>query len=164
MAIETIDDATEQMNALAASYLEVLSALRTTPLGASTASDALVSTQSALTDARGLLDDLATVDETTLIAVEDGANLIRIWTWRREFRRAVLIISFDLTRLLERLLVFLQGVRIRVVFVTEGETLQSIAQRELGSFEAWPQLVAQNPGLSACDLQPGTAIVIPTRR
>lgn len=161
MAIETIEDALDQMNTIAASYLEVLAALRTSPLETDVASDALVSLQSTLTSTKALLSDLAAVDETTLIAVQDGASLINIWLWRRNFRRSVLVLLFDLNNLLNELLEFLRGIQVRVIFVTEGETLQSIAERELGSFESWPELVAQNAGLSPCDLEPGTAIVIP---
>lgn len=164
MAIETINDAEEQLNDVATPYLEVLSILRTAPLTVAAAADALVSLQSALETARALLVDLAAVDETTLISVQSAENLILIWVWRREFRRSVLALSYDLARLQERLVEFTRGFQDRIVYVTEGETLQSIAQRELGDFRAWPQLVEQNPGLSPCDLAPGTAIVIPTRR
>lgn len=164
MAIETINDVQEQMNDIAKSYLEVLAILRTSPLTTEAALDGLVSLSSALTAARALLADLATVDETTLINVQSAKNLIQIWLWRRESRRSVLALSFDLTRMFERLTEYVRGYQVRIVYVTEGETLQSIAQRELGDFQAWPQLVEQNPGLSPCDLEPGTAIVIPTRR
>lgn len=164
MAIETVQDAQDQYTAIEGSYTDALAILRQAPLAPSDAAEGLRALQATLDLTTGLLTDLAAVDETTLIAVDSAPNLIRIWLWRREFRNSVLTFSYDLRRLTEDTEEFVRGYQDRVVFVTEGETLQAIAQRELGDFKAWVDLVARNPGLSPIELEPGTPIVIPTRR
>lgn len=164
MAITSVTDAEVILDTIAEPYLSVLAALRTSPLETSKAADALVSLQSALTASWGLLRDLAAIDETTLISVQSAENLIGIWLWRRNFRRSVLVMVYEMTRLYERITEYIRGYQIRVVYSRDGDTLQAIAQRELGDWRSWTLLLTQNPGLSPCDLEPGTPIVIPTTR
>jgi nucleoid-associated protein YgaU len=48
--------------------------------------------------------------------------------------------------------------------VIAGETIESIARRELGTSEAWWLIADANPRVFPLDIKPGTVLAIPTRR
>ncbi|MBA3289151.1 MAG: LysM peptidoglycan-binding domain-containing protein, partial [Acidimicrobiia bacterium] len=48
--------------------------------------------------------------------------------------------------------------------VVAGETIESIARRELGASEAWWLIADANPRLFPLDLRPGLVLDVPTGR
>ena len=107
---------------------------------------------------RGALDVLD-VDAV----VEDGAGLISAALWERESR----IMLVDVARGARRLVAALAalepgGYRQRVYAVRSGDTLQSIAAHEMGSWERWTQLLAANRSIDPSDpLMVGTTLIVP---
>lgn len=116
-------------------------------------------------DYRALRADLDFLDSQTLILTQQSADrLSEIWRWERTTRKDLqdfigTVVESD------RAFAQLDGQSDRGTYTTrEGETLQSIAQKELGDFSAWPQILEANPGLLPGLLPSGTTLVIPERR
>ncbi len=109
---------------------------------------------------RAVLDPLKV---RTALAFFDPVSLIKLWNWRSN-------LLFDLVRLDSQLRVTLEDVEeilagtvARIVVSRAGETLQTIAARELGSQEDWRRIADAN-GLTPGPLEPGTSLVIPEKR
>lgn len=116
------------------------------------------------TDTRALIRDLDGVDELDFALVDDGERTIALWTWRRSTRRALLQFAGGVRAAREVADDLIGGTRQKVIVTRQGETLQRIAQRELGDWRAWPRLLAANPGVEAGELPSGISLVIPTKR
>ncbi len=115
-------------------------------------------------DSRTLLRELDATPEEDLLLVEDGATLIALWRWRRETRGG-LVDLLEQTRTVQDLAAeYVAGAKRKVITSRQGDTLQRIAQRELGDWREWPRLLAANPGISAGALPSGTQLVIPDPR
>lgn len=115
-------------------------------------------------DARALLRELDATSEEELLLVEDGELLIRLWGWRHDTRSALVDLLAE-TRVVQDLARdFVAGAKRKVVVSRQGDTLQRIAQRELGDWRAWDRLLLANPGVSPGALPSGTQIVIPDPR
>lgn len=122
-------------------------------------------TDQIVTDYRQLRKDLDATDTQNLLLTQQSADrLLQVWTWERETRKTLqdfmgAVIESSQTA------AGLDGKSDRSTFTTrEGETLQSIAQRELGDFNAWPQILEANPGLLPGLIPSGTTLVIPEKR
>jgi len=114
-----------------------------------------------LRSVRASLDALTVEDS---MVGEHPADLLEAESQARELRRGSLALE---SRLLESRAVtaeMLAGAALRVVYAQDGDTLQSIAGKELGDWRAWPKLLEANPGLAAGALTPGTQIQIPKPR
>lgn len=114
-----------------------------------------------LRSVRASLDALVVED---CMVGEHPADLLEAESQARELRRGSLALE---ARLLESRAVtteMLAGVALRVVYAQDGDTLQSIAGRELGDWRAWPKLLEANPGLVPGALTPGAQIQIPKPR
>lgn len=115
-------------------------------------------------DVRGLVRDLDRIDELDFAVVADGQRTIGLWRWRRGARGALLALwrrvraAGDVARELAG------GQRRRVIVSREGDTLQTIAARELGDWRDWPRLLAANPTLTPGALASGTTLVVPEKR
>lgn len=106
--------------------------------------------------------DLTTTDALELAAIVDAANSLALWRWRAAARQSTVRTLRQLRELQSILATFARGVEERLVTVRQGETLQSIAARELGDWREWRRLVERNPGLSPVFIAPGALIVVPT--
>lgn len=115
-------------------------------------------------DALAILRELDTTDEADLQVIADGAVRIGIWRWRRAVRRALLDLAGQALAAQDVAREIAAGTPEKVVVSREGDTLQRIAARELGSWEEWPRLLAANPGVAVGELPSGTTLVIPERR
>lgn len=94
--------------------------------------------------------------------VDEGADQISAALWERETRHSLVLVSLHSGRAAERLSDLEPGgYRQRVYVVSAGDTLQSIAQREMGTWEAWPQIVAANGLDPGAALTLGTELIIP---
>lgn len=116
-------------------------------------------------DFRALRSDLDALDSQDLILTQQSADrLSGIWRWERDTRRDLQDFIGTVVET-DRTFAQLDGQSDRGTYTTrEGETLQSIAQNELGDFAAWPQILEANPGLLPGLLPSGTTLVIPERR
>lgn len=108
------------------------------------------------------LDDTASAD--LLNTVGDASRILAVWSWERDTRQAtqdylVEVLASDKTAK------GLSGRSDRGTYTTrDGETLQSIAQSQLGDWEAWPQILSANPDILPGLIPSGTTLVIPERR
>ena len=116
-------------------------------------------------DVRRLRTDLDTTDTATLLlTANDAERLLAVWTWERETRSAVqgfvfgVIESADIAKELN------EGSDRATVTTRAGDTLQSIAARELGNFAEWPRILDANPGLLPGTLAAGTVLILPEKR
>lgn len=167
--IESITEAQVRVNRLADLYDAAL-ALIEPDLVQDTQTQQQVGTLQAnmaglLGELRGFRKDLDATDSPELIATQqNAARLLAVWIWERDTRAAVgdfaivAIQTRDLARKLN------EGSDRSTVTVREGETLQSIAQRELGDFQAWPRILDANPGLLPGVLVTGTTLILPEKR
>lgn len=112
-------------------------------------------------DLRAVRRELDAVDAADFLLVVDGARTIALWDWQRQTRRTLARVAsglLDLQRMAAR---FAEGDSRKVVIAQDGDTLQTVAARELGDWRAWPDLLAANPGVPIGALPGGTALVIP---
>lgn len=116
------------------------------------------------TDTRSLVRDLDAIDELDFALVQDGARTIRVWSWRRLTRSALVAFGGQVRQLSAVAAELAGGLRRKVVVSREGETWQSIAARELGDWREWSRLLAANPTIDPGTLNPGTTLVVPERR
>lgn len=94
--------------------------------------------------------------------VDEGADQISAALWERETRHGLVLVSLHSGQAAERLSDLEPGgYRQRVYIVSAGDTLQSIAQHEMGTWEAWPQIVAANGLDPGAALAVGTQLIIP---
>lgn len=115
-------------------------------------------------DARSLLRELDATPEEDLLLIEDGAVLLALWGWRRETRGALVDLIAETRAVQDLAQEFVGGQRRKVVTSKQGDTLQRIAQRELGDWREWPRLLQANPSVSAGALPSGTQLIIPEKR
>jgi nucleoid-associated protein YgaU len=122
--------------------------------------------QSALTlaiaDAWALRRELDGEDQVDHLTHVDGAALSALWLWERELRRRVQAVLRDAQDLLSIIGDLLDGVQVVRHRVRDGDTLQSIATRYLGSWQEWPRIASAN-GLEPGQPAAGTLLTIPTR-
>lgn len=127
--------------------------------------EGLAATSSGIrTQVRALVRQLDQVDAVVWLDVVDGARTIGAWTWQRRSRELLTRAAARLVELERRIGEVLAGRELRIVLVRQGETWQSIAQRELGDWNAWRQLLAANPSVLPGALGPGVSLVIPQAR
>lgn len=165
MAIETIQDVVDATERYRTSYLRILQSFQVTLPTRQNLSGLAEGLSALIAEMEGTAADLQTVDEDSLISVLDGPRQVSIWRWRR-------LVSFQLAQqlaqvrgVLEGVTELLDGLLIRVVTVKEGDTLQRIARRELGSWRAWPDILAANPAITdPFNLPVGLQLVIPGGR
>ena len=117
-----------------------------------------------ISDGRAVLRELDTTAEADLQVVDDGVVVLGLWRWRRSTRSALLGLVGQARAAQDVALTLAAGTPEKVVVSREGDTLQRIAARELGSWEEWPRLLAANPGVAVGELPSGTTLVIPERR
>lgn len=167
--IESVTEVQTRVAALAATYSTAVAAIQP-DLEANTQTAQQLGSFRATTaqvveSGRLLRRDLDSTDSTALILTQQSADrLLAIWTWERETRKAL---QDFLGTVVESAQVAagVAGKSDRGTYTTrEGETLQAIAQAELGDFNAWPQILEANPGLLPGVLASGTILVIPERR
>jgi nucleoid-associated protein YgaU len=117
-----------------------------------------------VTDVRDLVRDLDLVDELDFLLVDEGARTIQVWAWRRTARRALVLFGGQARAAKAIADELTTGQKRRVIVTREGETLQRIAQRELGDWREWPRILAANPTLDPGALSSGVSLVIPEKR
>ncbi len=162
MAITTIQDAVTTLAEMSTEYEEVQTRLSTDEPSRENLSAILAALQTLLTTARTLRTDLQTVDEASLIAVQDGERLIRVWQWARRTRFALQLLIASMKETADTTALILSGFTVRIVVVGDGDTLQDIAARELGDWREWPKLVEANPGTTPGALATGDRLTIPS--
>jgi len=144
--------------------LETVESSMGTRLDPQQAAGARTTMQGIAADIKSITDGLAAIDESAVTAVFDGERALAVWRWRRSLRMDLITLLSHVQDLARVLNVYEKGAGESVVVAKEGDTLQSIAASELGSWEDWGALASRNPGLSPDTLAPGTAIIIPARR
>jgi len=122
-------------------------------------------------EVQGVMDDIRTLRrQLDLARVEDyqqasrADDTIVLVRWEREVRHQLGRLSYQLRRLWETLEGLELGATKRMLVSRSGDTLQSIAARELGSWQEWPKILEANPDVSPGALPSGTVLVIPERR
>lgn len=167
--IETIGEAQTKVAALTAAYQGAVDAiqpdLETNTQTTQQIGNFRASSAQTVVDFRSLRKDLDATDTQALILTQQSADRLHaVWTWERETRKALQDFLGTVVESAE-VASGLDGKSDRSTYTTrEGETLQSIAQAELGDFSAWPQILEANPGLLPGLLASGTTLVIPERR
>lgn len=119
-------------------------------------------------DARGLQRELDTTQDDDLLVIRTGENAaiasLRLWDFHRTVRRQLTSLIGAARRAQETVLLFTEGQQRKVVWTRSGDTLQSIALKQLGSWAEWPRLLEANPTLTPGALSPGIPVVIPEPR
>ncbi len=166
MAITAIRDFEAEVGTLLTGISGVVATARTA-LGATGTRRALSNVRSTLSGLRADIlsarDDLDATDITDLVRYQDGEDLIRLWQWERGLRRRLVRLDRRL-RVAEAVVVnALEARADKVYIVRSGDTLQTIAARQLGDWREWTRLADVN-GLGAGALTAGTQIRIPPRR
>lgn len=168
MPIEGLGDVSERLEEITGRFIAaqegVQSALDTGAPSEGELEALRASLQGVLDDLRSLVRDLDQVDELAFLLVDDGRRTVQAWQWRRRSRRALLQFIGLARRALDVARELVGGQHRRVVVSREGDTLQRIAARELGDWQAWPRLLAANPDLEPGTLAPGTSLVVPEKR
>lgn len=166
MAITAIRDFEAEVGSILTAASSAATAARAA-FGAAGTRRALSNVRSTLSGLRsdilGARDDLDATDITSLVRYQDGEDLIRLWRWERELRRSLVRLDGHM-RVLEAVVVnALEARADKVYVVRSGDTLQSIAARELGDWREWTRLAEVN-GLAPGALTSGTHLRIPPRR
>lgn len=115
-------------------------------------------------EVRDLVRDLDRIDELDFAVVADGQRTIGLWRWRRGVRAALVGLWLRVRAAGDVARELAGGQRRRVIVSREGDTLQTIAARELGDWRDWPRLLAANPTLTPGALASGTTLVVPEKR
>lgn len=115
-------------------------------------------------DIRSVRAELDPIDAVDLLDAVDGERVIGAWLWQRQTRLGLSRAAAALVELERQVDQVLEGGHQRTVLVRARETWQSIAQRELGDWRAWRQLLAANPAADPAEPTPGTLLVIPEVR
>lgn len=108
-----------------------------------------------LTETRRYLDQ---VDPAAIAARPD--DRVVLWRWERATRQALVLLDKAAAEALVQAAELEGGRQRRLHTVLQGETLQAIAQVELGDWAAWPKIATAN-GLRPGVLSPGTVLIIP---
>lgn len=96
------------------------------------------------------------------LAIQRGDLNLAVWGWERENRQALVRLRPKITAAKQVARKLLEGVTARVHVVRAGETLQSIAQSELGDWRDWGLLLKANPDINpGSPLSTGTHLNIP---
>jgi nucleoid-associated protein YgaU len=123
--------------------------------------------RSSLTGYRADLAELRDTLDTTDVAefqLYDGAAVtIALWRWERGTRHDLILLAPKLRAAEQVATRLVSGTTRSTVVVRSGDTLQTIAAREFGSWQEWPRLAAAN-GLTPGALVPGTTLIIPPKR
>ncbi len=119
----------------------------------------------AVTGFRSLRKDLdATATGGLVLTQQSAERLSQVWRWERDTRKDLQNFMGTVVET-SQVAAGLEGKSDRSTYTTRaGETLQGIAQSELGDFNAWPQILEANPGLLPGVVPSGTTLVIPERR
>lgn len=118
-----------------------------------------------LEDYRGIRTDLDNTDTVQLLQTQQNAGrILQMWTWERETRKAVQDFAGGVVETARVARGLNAGSDRSTYTVRAGETLQSIAQAELGDFSAWPRILDANPGLLPGELTSGSVLIIPEKR
>ena len=169
MSYTTISEAQADVSSFVAVFTEAAAAIRPsldvgtqTEVELGTFRAAVAETVGRFRVFRTDLDSTASAD--LLNTTQDAARLLAVWSWERDTRQAaqdfaVSVLAADSTAR------SLDGQSDRGTYTTrDGETLQSIAQAELGDFQAWTLILAANPDILPGLIPSGTTLVIPERR
>lgn len=114
---------------------------------------------------RALRKDLDATATAILVQTQNNAaRLLQVWTWERETRKAVQDFATGMVETDRTAQGLNEGSDRATITVREGDTLQAIAARELGDFQAWPKILEMNPGLVPGELQSGTTLILPEKR
>lgn len=82
----------------------------------------------------------------------------------REFRARLTRITGELFNLRDMAMQAAEGDDYTVIVANSEDTLQGMAQRWLGDWQAWRQLVAANPGVAVDTLEAGELVQVPNVR
>lgn len=164
MPVESIRDVVEDVEAIGERLTSVLELAETPGMTHETAQSIVASLEGIKADARTTITDLDSTQDEDLLIVEDGAILLRLWNWHRDVRRYLLGVIGKADDAQDVADEYVGGQDQKVVFSKQGDTLQRIAARELGSWNEWPRLLQANPGVSVGNLPPGTPLIIPEKR
>lgn len=167
--IESIPEAQGRVSSLSEGYAEAVALIlpdleqnTQTPQQVETLRSSMAATIGGI---RSFRTDLDATDSATLVAtVQNAGRLLQVWSWERETRRAVLDFTAGVLETSSVAASLNAGSDRSTVTTREGETLQSIAQRELGDYAAWPRILDANPGLLPGQLQSGTTLILPEKR
>lgn len=161
-AIEALSDSVDTVDGIVAE-LEVLEGqVYAAVIDADDAPELLAKVRELLAEVGTYIEDLEDTDELTLAVIVDASNSLALWRWRTSQRTLMIDFLSQVVEMERLLLTIVSGIEERLVVVRQGETLQSIAARELGDWREWRRLLDRNPGLSPVSIDPGTTIVIPT--
>jgi len=118
-----------------------------------------------LEDYRDLRRDMDQTDSVDLLqTTQNASRILQVWIWERETRRGIQDFAGAVVESRGLALQLNTGSDRSTYTVRDGETLQTIAQAELGDFSAWPRILEANPGLLPGALVAGSTLVLPERR
>lgn len=164
MPVSSVSDVVESVEELEARLAQAGAAVANEDLTTEDARTIAASLEGVRGDARAIMKDLDATRDEDLLVVQDGAELIRLWTWHLETRRGLLQLVADARAGQDTASEFVGGQKRKVVVTREGDTLQRIAARELGDWREWMRLLEANPGISPGALPSGTTLLIPEKR
>ncbi len=118
---------------------------------------ALAGYQTDIRECRAVLDE---ADVTTALAFQDGAASIRLWQWERGVRRQLVEIELQLFAAVATAAEIIGSFPSRLYAVKSGDTLQTIAARQLGDWQEWRALADVN-NIDPGPLTPGQVLVLP---
>ena len=91
-------------------------------------------------------------------------TFLRALRWERELRHRLVRLGSQILSAETAAAALEAGVARHVHLVVSGDTLQRLAARYLGDWQAWPRILEANPDLSPGPLTSGTVLVIPAKR
>lgn len=157
------DAATDALDGITVSLAVVTSALSTGTITAGQLGNLRASLTGHRADIAAIRVDLDALDVTDHQLYDDAAVTLTLWKWERLTRHqlATLLPAVRTAETIATRLV--AGSARQVVTARDGDTLQSLAARYLGSWQEWPRLAEVN-GLTPGPLTPGAQIAIPAKR
>jgi nucleoid-associated protein YgaU len=167
MSYESFGDITDAVEDLVGGFARAKAVLPLIRRGEATRRDlqGLASAATGLrAEAREIRREIDVVDAVDFLDIVDGQRTLATWIWQRELRKSLGRMATGLLTLERQVGEVVSGQHRRTVVVRQGDTWQSIAQRELGDWQAWKALLEANSDVAPGALSPGTVLVVPVKR
>jgi len=159
-----IRDAAEDVaTGVAAAIAGIESALTTGTVTAGRLGNLRASLRGHRAEIAAIRGDLDALDVTDYQLYPDAAVTLALWGWERELRHSLVAVAPSVRQAEKIAVRLVSGSARKTVTARAGETLQSIAARELGDWRDWVRLADAN-GLAPGALVAGTQVVIPGKR
>lgn len=115
-------------------------------------------------EALSIHDALSPLQEEALVSVLRGDVVVDLWRWRRTTARSLVYLAGRAALATADALSYATAPEFLLVTSKEGDTVQRLAAKYMGSWTAWPRILAANKGLSLGALPSGTSVMIPVGR